>query len=294
MISGPSNVTSGLPGLGRPISRCGIGLREPHLRHILDVLPDVPWFELLTDNYLQTNGPLLRQIDNVRRNYPLTFHGVGMSLGSADPLDEYYLTAVKHLIQRYEPAWVSDHLAFTHIGDKHFHDLLPIPYTDEALQHVSQRIEQVQDFLGQELVVENVSSYLQYKDSTYAEAEFITELVQRTGCKLLLDINNVYVNAFNHGFDAYSYLEKIPFDEVNEIHLGGHEDRGDYLLDAHNNEVTQAVWALYESVMKFHPDIPTLIEWDNALPEFDVLLRQADIANDIVIKEHNVKADNVL
>jgi len=275
-------------GTRGPISRCGVGLREPHLEHILKTKPDVAWFELLTDNYLQPNGPLWRQIDRVRGNYSMTFHGVGMSLGSVEPLDNTYLENLGQLMKRFEPAWVSDHIAFTHIGEKYFHDLLPVPYNDEALEHLTQRILQVQDSLGSSLVVENVSSYLQYQDSTIAEAEFISELLSRTDCRLLLDVNNVYVNSINHGFNARDYLANIPYEKVVEIHLGGYDDRGDYLLDAHNNMVTPPVWQLYAEVMQFNHDIPTLIEWDNDLPDFEVLQDQATLANDIASQPSSI------
>jgi len=281
----PSSFTS------RPISQCGIGLREPHISYVLEHKPAVAWFELLTDNYLQPNAPLLRQIDEVREQYPMTFHGVGMSLGSVSPLDMDYLKSIRHLMNRYEPAWVSDHIAFTHIGEKYFHDLLPLPYNEEALNYLTQRILQVQDILGVNLVIENVSSYFQYRDSTMEEAEFITELLSQTDCQLLLDINNVYVNSVNHGFDARKYLAVIPSEKVKEIHLGGYDDRGAYLLDAHNNPVTSAVWKLYEEFMQLNKNIPTLIEWDNDLPEFKILQQQAEQADAVAgISNVDIKA----
>jgi len=284
---------SNLVGSCELVSQCGIGLREPHLPYIINNKPNVSWFELLTDNYMQTNGPLLHQIDQVRAEYPVTFHGVGMSLGSVGPLDREYLQDLRQLMTRYEPAWVSDHLAFTYVGEKYFHDLLPMPYNDEALEHLTQRILQVQDILGTTLVVENISSYLQYRDSTISEAEFIAELSWRTDCKLLLDINNVYVNSVNHGFDAREYLATIPYDKVAEIHLGGYDDRGDYLLDAHNKEVMPAVWQLYAEVIQINPHIPTLIEWDNNLPDFESLLYQADLANDIANEKISILIGSV-
>ena len=281
MFAHSPEAASGQTVACRPIRDCGIGLREPHLPHILENCPEVPWFELLTDNYLQANGPLWRQIDQLRADYPLTFHGVGMSLGSTDALDIDYLHSIRNLMQRFEPALVSDHLAFTHIGEKYLHDLLPLPYTEEALEHISARILQAQDALGITLVIENVSSYLQYHDSCINEADFLSELTQRTGCELLLDINNVYVNASNHNFDARDFLNRIPYQHVREIHLGGHDDRGDYLLDAHNNPVCDPVWELYAGVMQQWPHIPTLIEWDNDLPAFSVLQQQAQQATTI-------------
>lgn len=219
------------------------------------------------------------QLEAIRSCYPITFHCVGMSLGGTDPLDMDYLHGVKTMIERYQPSMVSDHLCFTQHGQHNYHDLLPLPFNEEALAHFSQRITQIQDILETPILVENVSSYLTYQDSTISEAEFITELVSCTDCDLLLDINNIYVNAVNHDFSAQEYLRKIPVQRVREIHLAGYEDRSTYLLDAHNNRVSPPVWELYEQVISQHPGIPTLIEWDNDIPSFEVLRAEAATAS---------------
>lgn len=261
------------------IAGAGLGLRSQHIDEVLLTQPDVPWFELLTDNHMAPGGLIPIQLEAIRGDYPITFHCVGMSLGGTDPLDMEYLRGVKTLIERYQPSLVSDHLCFSQHAQHNYHDLLPLPYNEETLQHFSERITQVQDILGIRILVENVSSYLTYQSSTISEAEFIAELLSRTDCDLLLDINNVYVNAVNHGFSASDYLQKIPMQRVREIHLAGYEDRDTYLLDAHNNRVSAPVWELYEQVISEYQNIPTLIEWDNDIPPFAVLREEADVAS---------------
>lgn len=266
------------------IAGAGIGLRSTHIAEVLEHRPPVPWFELLADNHLASGGLIPAQVGAVREHYPLTFHCVGLSLAGCDPLDTGYLRAVKRLMADFEPAWVSEHLCFSRVAGHHYHDLLPIPYTEEALEHVAARIRQVQDFLGQRLLVENVSSYLQFSESTLSEAQFLRALVERADCELLLDINNLFVNAHNHGFDADACLDAMPFERVREIHLAGYEDRGSYLLDAHNARVSPGVWALYQRALRHCGDVPTLIEWDYALPEFAVLQAEAGRAAAILCK----------
>ena len=261
------------------IAGVGLGLRSQHIDEVLLTQPDVPWFELLTDNHMAPGGLIPIQLEAIRGDYPITFHCVGMSLGGTDPLDMEYLLGVKTLIERYQPSLVSDHLCFSQHAQHNYHDLLPLPYNEETLQHFSERITQIQDILGTRILVENVSSYLTYQSSTISEAEFIAELLSRTDCDLLLDINNVYVNAVNHGFSASDYLQKIPMQRVREIHLAGYEDRDTYLLDAHNNRVSAPVWKLYEQVISEYQNIPTLIEWDNDIPPFAVLREEADVAS---------------
>ena len=200
---------------------------------------------------------------------------MGMSLAGTDPLDMDYLNTIKRMVDEVEPAWVSDHLCFTRFGQHHSHDLLPIPYTMETLKHVSERIDQVQNILGQRILIENVSSYLEFEQSDLTEAQFLAELLDVADCQLLLDLNNVYVSAQNHNFNSLDYLDVLPLEMVQEIHLAGYDDRGDYLLDAHNNKVSEPVWSLYEYVIKKIPNVATLIEWDNDLPEFSVLLGEA-------------------
>lgn len=267
------------PGGARShIRGTGLGLRAPHLAQILTERPVVPWFEVLADNFT-AGGLLARQLAAVRADYPITLHCVGMSIGACDALDFAYLRRLKRLIRDYEPAWVSDHVCFSSLGGRHYHDLLPLPYTEEALRHLSERIERIQDYLGQRILVENVSSYLRYRHSTLEEPVFIAALAERADCELLLDLNNVYVNQVNHGLDAQLYLQHLPRARIREIHLAGYEDRGDYLIDAHNHQVSAPVWALYKQWIQALPGTPTLIEWDHDIPAFEVLLQQAACAN---------------
>ena len=258
--------------VGLPKHSAGIGLRTSHIARILDQKPDVPWFEVLMDNHTAQGGLIPRQLAAVREHYPLSLHCVGMSLGGVDPLDLDYLDTVRRMLREFGAAQVSDHLCFTRYGQHHFNDLLPIPFTSESLAHVSLRIEQVQDYLGTPILVENVSTYLQFTDSEMTEAEFMTELVARTGCGILLDINNAYVNEFNHGYPAKAFIDSIPIDYVGEVHLAGYEDKSDYLIDAHNNRVSDPVWQLFDHYLQSGHRAPVLIEWDNDIPELDILL----------------------
>lgn len=271
------------------IAGVGLGLRSQHIDEVLLTQPAVPWFELLTENHMAPGGLIPVQLEAIRSNYPITFHCVGMSLGGTDPVDVEYLRGIKTLIERYQPSLVSDHLCFSQHGQHNYHDLLPLPYNEETLQHFQKRITQIQDILETRILVENVSSYLAYRASTMSEAEFISELLSLTDCDLLLDINNIYVNAVNHGFSASEYLSKIPMQRVREIHLAGYEDRDSYLLDAHNNRVSPPVWELYEKVIREYPDIPTLIEWDNDIPSFAVLREEADAAS-ALMQRHRTAA----
>ena len=273
-----------------PLSGAGIGLRSTHVSEILETHPDVAWFEILTENHIAHGGLIPAQLSAIRAQYPLTFHCVGMSLAGTSPLDFDYLRVLKRMMRDFEPAWVSDHLCFTQSGGHHYHDLLPVPYTQESLRHVSERVRQVQDFLGERILVENVSSYLEFAESDLTEAEFIAALLETADCDLLLDINNVYVNASNHGFSTHRYLESLPLERVREIHLAGYEDRHDYLLDAHNNPVSPPVWDLYKSFVQRRNDIPVLIEWDKDIPEFSVLQREAELATIIINKARTGQA----
>jgi len=273
----------------KEIAGVGLGLRSQHIDEVLLTQPAVPWFELLTENHMAPGGLIPVQLEAIRSNYPVTFHCVGMSLGGTDPVDVEYLRNIKTLIERYQPSLVSDHLCFSQHGQHNYHDLLPVPYNEETLHHFQKRITQIQDILETRILVENVSSYLTYRASTMSEAEFISELLSRTDCDLLLDINNIYVNAVNHRFSASEYLSKIPMQRVREIHLAGHENRDSYLLDAHNKRVSPPVWKLYEQVISKYPDIPTLIEWDNDIPSFTVLREEADAAS-ALMQRHRTAA----
>jgi uncharacterized protein (UPF0276 family) len=253
----------------------GVGLRSTHIGRILSERPAVPWFEVLADNHVAAGGLIPRQLAAVRADYPISFHCVGMSLGGTDPLDYDYLRTLKRMIHTFEPRQVSDHLCFTSHASYQYHDLLPLPYTEEALQHVSARIKQVQDILGVRILVENVSSYLRFRHSTLTEPQFLAALCEEADCDLLFDVNNVYVNEVNHGAPAADFLGELPLERVREIHLAGYEDKGAYLIDAHNNRVSDAVWEIFCDVIERLPDVPVLIEWDNEIPELEVLLDEA-------------------
>ena len=256
----------------------GVGLRSPHIKEILSTKPEVDFFELLTDNHLAEGGYSRQQAYLIRQDYPITMHCVGMSLGGTDPIDFAYLGKIKKLANELEPFCISDHLCWTSFNKQHAHDLLPLPYTEEAISYVSKRIRQIQDFLETTLVVENVSSYLSYECSIFTEWEFLTAVAETSNCKILLDLNNIYVSQYNNEIDAEEYIKNIPLNLVAEIHLAGFEHKGSYLLDAHNHKVSTPVWKLYQEVMKNNISIPTLIEWDNDLPPFSTLLEEAEKA----------------
>ncbi len=269
-----------------PIGGAGIGLRTKHyqdvlsgqgaqLQEVIENRPPVAWFEVLTDNYLGTGGLPRHHLHQVRENYPLTFHGVGMSLGSTDPLDYGYLTRLKALIEDFEPAWVSDHLAWVSVGGRYLHDLIPFPYTREALDLFAQRIIEVQEFLGRRILVENPSTYLSFTNCEMSEWAFVKALVEQADCELLIDVNNIYVSAVNNGFDPLEYVRAIPAERVREIHLAGYEEMGQYLFDTHGYRVRPPVWELYRFVLDQLGPTPTLIEWDNDIPDFSVLLEEA-------------------
>lgn len=268
----------------KEISGAGIGLRSQHYQTILSDKPEVNWFEALSENYFGNGGLPLYHLERVRRDYPITLHGVGMSLGSVDPLNYDYLQKLKQLVQRFEPFYVSDHLAWVSVNGQYLHDLLPLPYTEEALANFSDKVSEVQEFLGRRLLIENPASYLSFNCVDMTEWEFINELVDRTDCELLIDVNNVYVSAMNHGFDALAYIEAIPPEKVKEIHLAGYEDHETYLFDTHGYRVHPPVWDLYQQAIACFGAVPTLIEWDTDIPEFQVLLEEANKADRILEK----------
>jgi len=270
------------PG-GAPLhAAAGIGLRAPHVAQVRAERPRVAWFEVHSENYYADGGPALAALDDIRRDYPLALHGVGMSLGATDPLVHVHLGKLRRLIARTEPALVSEHLCWSGVGGRHLNDLLPLPYTEEALAHVCRRVSEVQDTLGRELLVENVSSYLAFADATIPEWEFVAAVARRTGCKLLLDVNNIYVNAVNHGFDADAYLAAIPADAIAEIHLAGFDASGPCLIDTHGAPVAADVWALYGRAIDRYGPRPTLIEWDTDIPPFATLQREAATAQAMI------------
>ncbi len=260
----------------------GIGLRAPHYREILDNRPAIGWLEVHSENFFGRGGQPLHYLERVRDLYPISLHGVGLSLGSADGLRHSHLAQLKALVERFEPALVSDHLCWGAIGKQHLNDLLPLPYTEEALQVVCANIGRAQDFLGRDILVENVSSYLQFSDSRIPEWEFVAEVARRTGCGLLLDVNNIYVSATNHGFDAMRYLDAIPAYAVREIHLAGFDSNGLCLIDTHGKRIAGPVWDLYGAALSRVGAVPTLIEWDTDLPPLSVLLDEAGKAQQIL------------
>jgi uncharacterized protein (UPF0276 family) len=263
------------------IQGVGVGLRVQHFDVIENEKPNIPWLEILTDNYLNPNSVQREYLQLFRQDYPMTFHGVGLSLGSVDPLNRDYLQRLKQLADEIQPAWISDHLCWTTAQQHVTHDLIPLPYTEEAIEHLSQRIQFVQDFLQQQILIENVSSYLQYNDSNMTEWEFINAIVEKADCLLLLDVNNIYVSSQNHGFPANDYLNAMPLTRVREIHLAGYEDKGTHLLDTHSRPISDPVWDLYAQTIAYAGDIPTLIEWDNDVPELSELLAEAQKAEQI-------------
>ncbi len=272
----------------KPVSGClsgtGVGLRSPHINEILRERPAIPWFELLADNHLVEGGLIPLQLDEICQHYPVTFHSVGLSLGSVDPLDLNYLSKLKKLMQQYEISWLSEHCCFTSFDGFHSHDLLPIPYSEESLFHIVKRISRTQDFLGKQILIENVSSYMSFAESTLDEVDFISEVARQSDCLLLIDVNNIYVNHINQGVDVIQYIDRLPYERIKEIHLAGFDDRGDYILDAHNNPVAQPVWQLYEKLIQHVPDVATLIEWDNDIPSLQRLMEEANKADVIANK----------
>lgn len=255
--------------------RVGIGLRAQHYNALLESMPDIGWLEIHGENYFCDGGWPLRVLDRLRVHYPLSVHCVGLSLGSADGLNAGHLRKLKTLVDRFEPDLVSDHLSWGAVDGVHFNDLLPLPYTDEALDVVCRNIDAAQCQLGRAILLENVSSYLTYRHSTIPEWEFIGEISRRTGCGILLDINNIYVNAVNHGVDARDFLHGIPVAAVRELHLAGFEDGGDCLIDTHSRPVADPVWELYAEALGRFGSLPTLIEWDSDLPPLATLLVEA-------------------
>ena len=275
-------------------ARAGIGLRAPHHARVATERPSIPWLEVHAENFFVDGGPQLALLDAVRCHYPLSLHGVGLSLGSTDPLDGQHLAHWRRLIERCDPGLVSEHLAWGSIGRRHLNDLLPLPYTEEALQHVISRVREVQQRLERRIAIENLSSYLRFDDSTLDEAEFLSALVAETGCALLLDVNNLYVNACNHGDEPLQYLRRLPAGAVAEIHLAGHsiETHGDQTLrvDTHGSRVCDEVWDLYREALLLTGPVPTLIEWDTDIPSLEVLLQESARADAIMQDIHAVAA----
>ena len=255
------------------IQGAGLGLRSSHYQEIFDTKPDVPWFEILSDNYMADGGLPIQRVEKIRQDYPITLHGVGMSLGSADPLNLDYLQRLKNLADHLQPSYVSDHLAWVSVNGQYTHDLLPLPYTQDMLQHLSDRIQQVQEYLGRTILIENPSSYLTFASSDMSEGDFIKQLCVSSGCELLLDVNNVYVNSTNHGFYADDYITSLPTDNIEYLHIAGHfNEADDLLVDTHGSDVNPQVWALLKLAYEHHGVLPTLLERDFNIPAISELL----------------------
>lgn len=271
--------------------RAGIGLRPPHYQAMLATSPSVSFLEVHSENFFGDGGQPLKYLRRFREDYPISTHGVGLSLGSTDPLDADHLRKLKRLVDAIDPVLVSEHLCWVGVNGRFLNDLLPLPYTQESLDHVVRRVGELQDFLKRPILIENVSSYLEFVDSTIPEWEFVREVASRSGCRILLDVNNIYVNATNHDFDALTYLDAIAPGSVGEIHLAGFQDTGEVLIDTHGAAVSNEVWHLYEHAIARFGAVPTLIEWDTDIPALDVLLGEAEKANRVLDKNLASDAD---
>ncbi|HLK20992.1 MAG TPA: DUF692 domain-containing protein [Bryobacteraceae bacterium] len=253
----------------------GIGLRSVHFEHILKNNPTIDWFEVLSENYMDTGGRPLHVLDQVAERYPVVLHGVSLNVGSTDPIDFDFLKKLKALAKRVNARWVSDHLCWTGVTGKNTHDLLPMPYTDQALRHTIQRVREIQDFMERPIALENASTYLEFSTSKWPESEFISALAEEADCGILLDVNNVYVSSFNHGFDPKKYIDRIPKDRLVQMHLAGHTNKGTHILDTHSDYVIDKVWDLYRYAHRQLGGASTLLEWDANIPAFDVVHGEA-------------------
>ena len=272
----PCNSFQEMPFLG-----FGLGLRPEYYQELLTYPSGLDWLEIVSENYLIPGGKPLYYLDKMREHYPIVMHGVSLSLGSMDPLDREYLKQLHNLAKRVEPVWISDHLCWTGVNGVNAHDLLPIPYTYQAIKHIVSRILQIQDVLGQPILIENVSSYLTYKQSEMTEWDFILEIVDQAGCYILLDVNNVYVSSINHQFNPLTYIQAMPAARVAQIHLAGHLNHGDYIIDTHDSPVIQPVWELYAATIKHLGRVSTMIERDDNMPPLTELLAEINHARKI-------------
>lgn len=268
------------PRLGLPNLGFGVGLRTVHFPWLMNHEPEVDWFEIISENYMDNSGYARHVLERIAGVRPVVMHGVSLSIGSSDPLNYEYLRKLKELAAWVNPKWISDHLCWTGIAHVNTHDLLPMPLTQESLLHVAERVLRVQDFLGRPLVIENPSTYLQFKADVFEEWEFLSALVQRTGCGLLLDVNNVFVSATNHGFDAEHYIRQLPHRHVVQLHLAGPTDCGDYLVDTHDHPVPAQVWKLYALAQQLTGGVSTLLEWDAHIPEWPELMQELNKAKE--------------
>lgn len=267
--------------MDRPFLGFGLGLRIDHFHHVLEHRPAVDWFEITSENFMVAGGKPKYFLHAIREHYPMVMHGVSLSIGSTDSLDHDYLRALKTLMQEVQPAWVSDHLCWTAVDGLNSHDLVPLPYTEEAIAHVAGRVQQVQDFLGRQILLENVSSYLSFAESQLTEWEFLNAVAERADCRILLDINNIYVSGRNHGFDPMSYINAIAPARVQQFHLAGGTDYGTYVIDTHDQDVSDPVWALYAAALQRFGAVSTMIERDGNIPGFADLFAELEQARRI-------------
>ena len=265
----------------RPFLGFGLGLRTEHYQYVLDNKPAIDWFEILSENYMVPGGKPLANLDKIRADYPMVMHGVSLSIGSTDPLDKNYLKELKQLVSRVEPNWLSDHLCWTSVDHTNSHDLLPLPYNESTISHVAERISQVQDYLGRQILIENLSSYVTYNESEMSEWEFLNEIACRADCHVLLDINNIFVSAHNHQFAPIEYIKGIDTDRVMQFHLAGHSYSGEMIIDTHDQNVCDPVWDLYAEALKHFGAVSTMIERDDNIPEFIELHDELKIAEKI-------------
>jgi len=278
----------GVPG---PIPACaGIGFRSVHHHELVAERPAIGWIEAHTENYFHEGGAAGRALERARANYPLSLHGVGLGLGSAEGVDREHLARVKRAIARFEPALVSEHACWGQAGGEFFNDLLPLPYTDEAVELLARQVGETQDFLGVQLLIENVSAYVSFEHSRLKEWEFLSAVAAISGCGLLLDVNNVYVSSKNLGFDAQAFIDGLPADRVGEIHLAGHAQSGNLLIDDHGSQVCDAVWQLYRYAVNRFGALPTLIEWDTNIPALSTLVAEGRRADTILGEERGLAA----
>lgn len=277
----------------------GVGLRSPHYSYILENRPKISWFEAISENYMGLDsldgGRPIQILEKVRENYPIVLHGVSLSIGSIDEINFKYLDRLRQLIDRINPLWVSDHICWTGVNGENLHDLMPLPFTEETVEHLTEKILKAQDFLKRPLVFENVSAYLSFRHSEMTEWEFLNEIAQRTGCGLLIDVNNVYVSSVNQNFDPITYLSAIPKKSVTQIHLAGHTVSEHCLIDTHDGPVSEKVWDLYGLAIQLYGNVPTLIEWDDKIPEFSILEAEsvrAERLQQLNLKEDHGKSQN--
>lgn len=277
------SLSSGVSGIVPPehFLGFGLGLRTDHFQDVLATKPNIDWFEVVSENFMVDGGKPKHYLHAIRELYPMVMHGVGLSIGSTDPLNMQYLRKLKVLVNELQPEWISDHLCWTGVNQTNSHDLLPLPYNEEALNHVCDRVNQVQDFLGRPILLENLSSYITYKESEMSEWDFFNQVARRSGCEILLDINNIYVSARNHDFKSQDYLDGIDKDKVKQFHLAGHTDYGNYVIDTHDHPVSDPVWDLYKQALKRFGWISTMIERDDNIPPLAELLAEVETARNI-------------